>query len=78
MPGWLAIVARPLVSTFRPVGVVFKPLREPRPMLDLDVSSRTTSRKACRFGEGSSRHQAALIGGAGASLAPSPGDPAET
>lgn len=36
----VAIVARPLVSVSRPVGVVFKPLREPRPVLDLVAAWR--------------------------------------
>jgi LysR family transcriptional regulator, benzoate and cis,cis-muconate-responsive activator of ben and cat genes len=75
----VAIVARPLVSMVRPVGVLFKPLREPRPMLDLLVAWR-------REEDPSPNLQAFLevvrelapIGGAGASLAPSPGDPAGT
>ena len=36
----VAIVARPLVSMTRPVGVVFKPLREPSPRLDLVAAWR--------------------------------------
>ena len=39
--GWgVGIVARPLVSMTRPVGVVFKPLREPSPTLELVAAWR--------------------------------------
>jgi len=36
----VGIVARPLVSMSRPVGVVFKPLRDPSPVLDLVAAWR--------------------------------------
>lgn len=36
----VGIVARPLVSTFRPVGVVFRPLMEPAPALTLAAAWR--------------------------------------
>ncbi len=36
----ISIVAVPLVSASRPVGVVFRPLREPTPVLDLAVAWR--------------------------------------
>jgi DNA-binding transcriptional LysR family regulator len=74
----VAIVARPLVSMFRPVGVVFKPLREPRPMLDLVVAWRREDPSSNLQAFLEVVRELAPIGGAGASLAPSPGDPAET
>lgn len=36
----IGIVARPLVSMSRPVGVVFKPIRDPSPVLDLVAAWR--------------------------------------
>jgi DNA-binding transcriptional LysR family regulator len=36
----VGIVAVPLVSASRPVGAIFRPLREPTPVLDLAVAWR--------------------------------------
>lgn len=36
----IGVVARPMVSTFRPGGVAFRPLREPTPVLDLAAAWR--------------------------------------
>ena len=72
----VAIVARPLVSMFRPVGVVFKPLREPRPVLDLVVAWRREDPSPNLQAFLEVVRELAPIGGAG--LACSSGGPAQT
>ncbi len=71
----VAIVARPLVSMFRPAGVVFKPLRELRPMLDLVVAWRREDPSPNLQAFLEVVRELAPIGGT--RLAPSPGDPAQ-
>jgi DNA-binding transcriptional LysR family regulator len=61
---------------FRTVGVVFEPLREPRPTLDLVVAWRREDPSPNLHAFLEVVRELAPIGGA--SLASSPGDPAET